>query len=141
MKIALLFAGQYREISENLFKKSLSTFVKDLDYDIYCFLWDEEGKSLAHKTKLPEICKNFSARPKVENLFQNFNLKKIESESYNVFLENMDLNYRKIYNSKSYHFGTINSLPQIYALSKCFNLLDHDLSMDHFLLYCIVLND
>ena len=72
MKIALLFAGQYREISENLFKKSLSTFVKDLDYDIYCFLWDEEGKSLDHKTKLPEICKNFSARPKVENLFQNF---------------------------------------------------------------------
>ena len=61
MKEALLFAGQYREISEILFKKSLSIFVSDLDYDIYSFVWEEVGKSLNHRNKLPKLNESFSA--------------------------------------------------------------------------------
>tara|TARA_B100000212_G_scaffold341199_1_gene323719 strand:+ start:550 stop:1479 length:930 start_codon:yes stop_codon:yes gene_type:complete len=123
MKVALLFAGQYREISEILFKKSLSIFVSDLDYDIYSFVWEEVGKSLNHRNNLPKLNESFSAMDLVKDLFTNFNLVSIQSESFNSFKENLDLKYKNILNAKEYHFGTINSLPQIYSLSECFNLI------------------
>ena len=121
MKVALLFAGQYREISEILFRKSLSIFIKDLDYDIYSFVWEEVGKSLNHKNKLPKLNDSFSAKYLVKDLFSNFNLVSIQSESFNSFKENLDIKYKNILNSEEYDFGTINSLPQIYSLSECFN--------------------
>ena len=123
MKVALLFAGQYREISKILFKKSFSIFIKDLDYDIYSFVWEEVGKSLNHKNKLAKLNDSLSAKDLVKDLFSNFNLVNIQSESFNFFQENLDFKYKNILNSEEYDFGTINSLPQIYSLSKCFNLM------------------
>ena len=127
MKVALLFAGQYREISETLFKKSLSIFVKGLDYDIYSFVWEEVGKSLNHKKKLPRLENIDSAKDLVQDLFLNFNLVNIKSEPFKSFKEQLDLQHKNIFNSDEYDFGTINSLPQIYSLQECFNLLGENI--------------
>ena len=44
MKIAFLFAGQYR-LFKNLMDIHLN-LTKGLDYDIFCYSWDEPGESL-----------------------------------------------------------------------------------------------
>lgn len=54
MKIAFLFAGQYRDIPNDLFRNSISNLTKDLDYDIFCYSWDEAGESLDHRKKNPK---------------------------------------------------------------------------------------
>ena len=61
MKVALLFSGQIREIPIELFRKSLSNLIKELDYEIYIFTWREVGKSLNHSKLIPENkCNNSS---------------------------------------------------------------------------------
>ena len=127
MKVALLFTGQYREIPELLFKNSLSNLTNGLDYDIFSFVWDEKGKSLDHSKKLKELSNDDSAKLTVENLLRKYNLKEIKSERFDSFLNNLNQKQKKIYKSNFYHFGTINSLPQIYSISKCFNLIGNDI--------------
>ena len=124
MKVAFLFAGQYRYIPKKLFKNSLSTLTKGLEYDIFCFSWDEIGESLDHRENVPYINNNNDVSvEKVSNIFEGFNLKKIETESYKKFNNNLPIVYKKILNSSFYHQGTIFALPQIYAISKCYKLL------------------
>ena len=62
MRIAFLFSGQLREVSLDLFRRSLSNLTKDIDYGIFVYCWEEEGKSLNHKYKIPDT-----------NLVQNIN--------------------------------------------------------------------
>ena len=54
MKIAFLFAGQYRDIPNDLFRKSISNLTKDLDYDVFCYSWDEVGVSGDHRKTIPK---------------------------------------------------------------------------------------
>ena len=127
MKVAFLFSGQLRNVPVGLFRKSLYNLTNNLNYDIYAYLWDETGKSLNHSTK--EV-KNFNTEnPKIlmNKLFTGFKLKKVKYDSFKTFLDNLDPQYKEIYNSKKYHFGTINSMPQIYTLSKCFKLISQEL--------------
>lgn len=124
MKVAFLFSGQLRNIPVELFRNSLVNLTKDLNYDIYIYLWDDLGKSLNHSYKQYDI--NYSINPTelINQLFNGFNLKKIKYESFKKFQINMNKQYKAIYKSEKYHYGTINSMPQIYTLSKCFNLID-----------------
>ena len=48
MRVAFLFAGQFRPIDKHLIDKSLSILVKDIDYSIFSFCWEETAKSLNH---------------------------------------------------------------------------------------------
>ena len=54
MKIAFLFAGQYRPIPKDLIKYSIQNLTKGIDYDIFCYSWDELGESLDHRDKILE---------------------------------------------------------------------------------------
>ena len=126
MKIAFLFAGQYRPIPKDLVRHSIKNLTKGLDYNIFCYSWDEPGESLDHREKIPEVKNDKDSFSHISNIFSEFNLKKIHTESYNNFLINLPKTHKKIYNSKIYHKGTIFSLPQIYTLSKCYKLLDNE---------------
>ena len=126
MKIAFLFAGQYRPISKDLIRYSLENLTKDLDYSIFCYSWDEPGESLDHREEIPKIKNDNDSFSQILNIFSEFNTKKIQTESYNNFVMNLPKTHKKIFNSKIYHMGTIFALPQIYTLSKCYKLLKND---------------
>ena len=123
MKIAFLFAGQYRFIPYKLMKYSLSKLTKGLDYDIFCYSWDEAGESLDHRDKTSEIRHSNDSFAQISKIFTEFNLKVIETESFKNFVKNLSQNHKKIFNSKIYHKGTLFALTQIYTLSKCYKLL------------------
>ena len=124
MKIAFLFSGQLRELKYDLFRKSLLNLTKDLDYSIFAYSWEEIGESLNHKNNLPKIILNENIDEKINFLFKDFNLLDFGYESFRDFKKSLKDQHREIFYSKKFHFGTINSLPQIYTLHKSFELLE-----------------
>ena len=124
MKIAFLFSGQLRELEYDLFRKSLINLTKDLDYAIFAYSWEEMGESLNHKNNLPEISSIENIDDKINFLFKDFNLLDFGYESFRDFKKRLKDEYREIFYSKKFDFGTINSLPQIYTLHKSFELLE-----------------
>ncbi len=125
MKVAFLFSGQLRNINYNLFQKSLDNLTSGLDYDIYSYSWEEKGKSLNHQSKLSKLENLENINEYINKMFQGFNLFNYDYESYKNFTLNLEEKYIKILNSKEYHFGTINVIPQIYTLYKCYKLLEN----------------
>ena len=124
MKIAFLFSGQLRELEYDLFRKSLINLTKDLDYAIFAYSWEEMGESLNHKNNLPEISSIENIDEKINFIFKDFNLLDFGYESFIDFKKRLKDEYREIFYSKKFDFGTINSLPQIYTLHKSFELLE-----------------
>ena len=115
MKIAFLFAGQYRPLPKELLRHSIQNLTKGIDYDIFCNSWDEPGESLDHREDIPKIKSNNDSYKQISSIFSEFNLKEIYTESYDNFVINLPKKHRKILNSKIYHKGTIFALPQIYT--------------------------
>ncbi len=128
MKIAFLFAGQYRPISKDLIRHSIENLTKGLNYNIFCYSWDEPGESLDHRENIPKIISNNNSFAQISSIFSEFNLKEIHTESYHNFIINLPKTHKKIFNSKIYHKGTIFSLPQIYTLSQCYKLLGNEVN-------------
>ena len=124
MKIAFLFSGQLRELEYELFRKSLINLTKDLDYAVFAYSWEEMGESLNHKNNLPEITLNKNIDEKINFLFKDFNLLDFGYESFTDFKKRIKDQHQEIFYSKKFDFGTVNSLPQIYTLHKCFELLE-----------------
>ena len=122
MKIAFLFSGQYRPIPKELLRYSIQTLTKGLDYDIFCYSWDESGESLDHREIIPIIKRNNDSYNQISSVFSEFNLKEIYTESYDNFIINLPKTHKKVLNSKAYHKGSIFALPQIYTLSRCYKL-------------------
>ena len=125
MKIAFLFAGQYRPIQKDLIRYSIQNLTEGLDYNIFCYSWDEPGESLDHREDIPKIKSNNDSFSQISSIFSEFNLKEVCTESYDDFVINLPKSHKKIFNSKIYHKGTIFALPQIYTLHKCYKLLDN----------------
>ena len=136
MKIAFLFAGQYRPIPKDLIKYSIENLTKGLDYNIFCYSWDEPGESLDHREKIPEVIYEKDSFFQISKIFSEFNLKELQTESYNDFIINLPKTHKKIFNSRIYHKGTIFALPQIYTLSKCFKLLENNLNKYDLIFRC-----
>ncbi len=124
MKVAFLFSGQLRDLPYDLFKKSLVNLTKGLDYSIFSYCWDKKGKSLNHKSRNSELYSVKDIDEYIKFIFQDFNLSNFGYESFEGFKSKMPLIHNKIFNSNKYHFGTINSLPQIYNMQKCYKLLE-----------------
>ena len=123
MKVAFLFTGQFRQINKDLFRKSFSTLVSDIDYSIFSYCWDESSESLNHSNLIPELINLKDVSQRVEKLFEGFNFENHNSESFIEFKKQLKPNIANIISSKEFHKGTINSLPQIYTIHKCFKLL------------------
>ena len=123
MKIAFLFAGQYRPIPKDLIRYSIENLTKGIDYDIFCYSWEEPGESLDHREQIPKIESSNDSYEQISSVFSNFNLKEIQTEAYSDFVINLPEKHKKVFNAKIYHKGTIFALPQIYTLSKCYKLL------------------
>lgn len=122
MKVAFLFSGQYRNIPNKLFQSSITNLVENINYGIFCYSWDEIGESLDHGRYKPKINSEVNSFLEIKTRFKDFNLVNLKTESYKEFKRNISKNHLRILNSKKYHRGTINSLPQIYTLSKCYEL-------------------
>ncbi len=127
MKVAFLFAGQYRKISKKLFVESLLNLTDGLDYSIYSFCWKEIGRSLNHSNSAPELTTYNNIEGEIQELFNGFNLKNSSFESFIDFKNNLSPIYKNIQNDKKYHYGTVNSLPQIYSITKCYELIENNL--------------
>ena len=123
MKVALLFSGQLRRIPQDLFKKSLLNLTKDLDYSIFSYCWEEEGKSLNHDKNISQLNPVENIEDRLNFMFKDFNLINYGYESFKEFEKYLPAEHKEIFNSKKFHFGTVNSLPQIYALYKSYQLL------------------
>ena len=123
MKIALLFSGQYRPINTELFQKSLNNLVNSLDYSIFAFTWRETGRSLTYSKKNYQVKELPKIESKIQEIFSGFNLVNYEIQSFEEFKNNLSNEYKKILYSKEYHPGTINSLPQIYAIYRSYKLV------------------
>ena len=136
MKTAFLFSGQLRTIPKELFRKSLLNLTSGLDYDIYAYLWDETGKSLNHSKNILKVNKEENARVILTEIMDGFNLKKIISEPYTEFNKKLEKQYKELINSNKYHLGTINSIPQIYMFSKCFDLISENLEQYDLIFKC-----
>ena len=124
MKIALLFSGQLRPLPHDLFKNSLQTLTKDLDCSIFSYCWREQGKSLNHQKKISKTNLILNINDHINYMFDGFNLVNYGFESFKEFDFFLSEKHKIIFNSNKYHFGTINSLPQIYTMHKCFQLLE-----------------
>mgnify|MGYP001460755908 CR=1 FL=1 len=125
MKIAFLFAGQYRPIPKDLIRYSIQNLTEGLDYDIFCYSWDEPGESLDHREDIPIIKSDNDCFSQISSIFSEFNLKRIYTESFDNFVINLPKTHKKIFNSRIYHKGTTFALPQIYTLSKCYKFLEN----------------
>ena len=125
MKIAFLFSGQIRDVPFDLFRKSLSNLTKDLDYKIFVYCWEEMGESLNHRKNVPKLGVVKNIDDKINFLFKDFNLLDYGYESFKEFEKTLKGQYKKIYSSNKFDFGTVNSLPQIYTLYKSFKLLEN----------------
>ncbi|MBO6989148.1 MAG: hypothetical protein JJ831_08145 [Prochlorococcus marinus XMU1422] len=125
MKIAFLFSGQLRSIPLNLFRKSLLNLTKDCDYDIYAYLWNEQGKSLNHAQYQKKIFQKDKTSDLITKLFSGFKIKNIEYDSFEIFKKKLKKEYKKIFKSKDYDFATVNAIPQIYTIAKSFNLINN----------------
>ena len=101
MKIAFLFSGQLREIEFELFRKSLLNLTKGLDYGIFAYSWEEMGKSLNHKSNLPEINLVENIDEKINLLFKNFNLLDFGYENFKDFKKGLKDQHREIFYSKN----------------------------------------
>ena len=123
MKIALLFSGQYRPLNKELFQKSLNNLVEDINYSIFSFSWAETSRSLTYSENNDQIEKLPDIENIIQDIFSGFNLVNYEIESFEKFKDNLSDQYVNILNSKEFHPGTINSLPQIYAIYKSYKLL------------------
>ena len=125
MKVAFLFSGQLRSIDFELFKKSLDNLTSGLDYSIFSYSWEEMGKSLNHGKELCKLKKIENIDAYLKFTFQNFNLCNYGYEKFKEFDLKLEDKYKKILRSKTYHFGTINVLPQIFTLYKCYELMEN----------------
>ncbi len=95
MKIAFLFAGQYRPIPKDLIRYSIANLTKGLNYNIFCYSWDEPGESLDHRENIPKKKHNNDSFTQISNIFSEFNLKKIDTESYDDFAINLPKTHKK----------------------------------------------
>ena len=136
MKVALLFSGQLRNISYDLFRFSLSNLTKNLDYEIFIHLWDEIGVSMNHEKDNLKVLNKKNGVSLAKKLFKDFNVIKLQSESYLEFKNNLNKKYKEIIDSQFFHFGTVNSAAQIYSISKCFNLISNDLNKYDLIFKC-----
>ncbi len=125
MKVAFLFSGQIRPIDYELFKRSLNNLTNGLDYSIYVYCWEEMGKSLNHKNNISKPYKIKNISEYIKYIFEDFNLFDYGYENFKEFNHKLENKYKKILNSKKYHFGTINALPQIYTIYKSYKLLEN----------------
>ena len=136
MKVALLFSGQVRRINIELFRYSLANFVRNLDYQIYIYCWEEIGKSMNHNLANVNNIFDKNAINLIRDYFEGFNVKAIQSESFISFRDNLSYKYKNIINSNEFDKKTINSLPQIYTISESFKLMSDDIDSYDLIFRC-----
>ena len=134
MKVALLFAGQYRKNSKELFRNSLNIFTENLDFNIFSFCWKEIGTSLDHREEVKILKSDNNIDLEIKQLFDGYNLYNHNSECFKDFQSSLQNSFSSIQDSKIYHPGTIRALPQLYSLQKCYELM-RDSKIDYDLIF------
>lgn len=136
MKIALLFSGQYRDISEDIFLKGIDELTKNINYDIYSFCWKESGISKNHKRKMPKVKLDINPEKKINNLLKNHNLISSNSKSFKDFIKFLDDEYLEIMNSSKFSHISINSIPQIYMIYRSYKMLGNNIDKYNMIFRC-----
>ena len=136
-KIAVLFSGQIREIPPSLFNKSLLLFFKSLDVDFYLTYWDEIGTSMAHSKAHSNnfFQKNnfFDIDNYLSIAFAGLKITSKRSFNFDKWESDLDNTYSEIhFDNTENSYLTKNSLPQLYLIEECYNLIEKDNNYDFF---------
>jgi hypothetical protein len=142
MNIALLFSGQTRQIDENIFRKSLKNFIGNNTAEIYISTWETPGASMEHGYgKCQDLStNNFSVRSYLSMLFEGFQIKAINIESYDNWKNNLKDEYKDIFISTEYSVNTKNSLAQLYQIYKSYLLCQNIKTIEYDLIFRVRLD-
>ena len=132
-KIAALFSGQIREVPPSLFNKSLLLFFKSLDVDFYLTYWDEIGTSMAHSNNSIQKNNFFDIDNYLSNAFAELKITSKRSFNFDKWESDLDKTYSEIhFDNTENSYLTKNSLPQLYLIEECYNLIEKDNNYDFF---------
>ena len=138
LKIALLFSGQIRNIDARLFNSSLRRFVAGLDADVYISTWESAGVSGNHDQQRLTAQTDITCDVEsfVSEAFRDTNVVSKAILSIETFSLEMNDKQREIYNSSEFSYITINSLPQLYQIKKCYELTKDNRDQYDFFVRC-----
>jgi len=120
-KIAMCISGEMRNFTDPLIIDNLKKVIKDLGCDLFISTWSHGGVSYN------KINSNILDRKNdiIENLQDNIhdvfseNLKLLEIESYNNWIDNLDPAIIEMMSSKLIGGEAVTSPPQLYKIYKC----------------------
>ncbi len=138
MRVAVCISGEMRYFDEKIVKDGFK-FIDELNPDIFISTWSHRGTSV-------DLDRNYSSFDKKdddrleEKILQNYrNIKKIEIESFNTWVDNLD-NFNKdiLGNRYSTNGLPITSPAQLYKLKKR-NLLKSEYEEKNNFIYDVVI--
>jgi len=132
-KIAALFSGQVREMPPSIFNKALLNFFKSLDVDFFLAYWDEIGESMAHSNIKSTKKNSFGVENYITKAFSGFNIKSRKIFDFQKWEGNLNGFHSEIhFDKKENSYLTKNSLPQLYLIEECYNLVENIDDYDFF---------
>lgn len=132
-KIAALFSGQVREMPPSIFNKALLRFFKSLDVDFYLAYWDEIGESMAHSNVISPKKSSLKIENYIVKAFSGFNIKSRKIFDFEEWESNLNGLHADIhFDKKDNSYITKNSLPQLYLIEECYNLIENIDDYDYF---------
>ena len=131
MKIALCLCGQMRQYKNedlNLYN-NLNLYSK-FKLDLYISTWNKKGFSTKHGQIKKTIYENdIIKEEELINHYKkyNLNIKKINIENFDIYLENLDKDYKNYYYSPHHkELKVQSSIPIHYKYQDCINLIEED---------------
>ncbi len=122
LKVAFLFAGQYRPICHQKFISGFRRLVRGIEHGIFSFAWDEPGLSMDHQANIPKLEDEICVKQHLNLLFADFNLIALQTESMLRYEGALPFHYHKIQTSHEHSIRTVHSLPQLYTLHRSYQL-------------------
>lgn len=126
-KVAICLSGEMRFFTDELVVNGFQTYIQNWNPDIFISTWDHIGVSMNHEYIPPKEIKQRENLLKlhIENTYEN--IKGLEIENYNMWINNIPQNDYDIAYSNMFYNRTINSYTQLYKVYKANNLkLDYE---------------
>jgi hypothetical protein len=121
-KIALCISGELRDFNNPLITQGYDKFLNVHNPDVFISTWNHIGKSMNHGYIDPHENKivYFSLEEFVEKTYSN--IKYLNIETYNDWINSLDVDLKNEVFNNSYNYQTVNSFAQIYKISDSINL-------------------
>jgi hypothetical protein len=118
LKVAVCLSGEMRFFTDELVTSAFQTYIQSWSPDIFISTWDHVGISMNHGYIHPKEIKERedTLHLHINNTYSN--IKAVEIENYNEWIDNIPESEYSIVYSDSFYTRTINSYPQLYKIYK-----------------------